>query len=243
MLKYWSRLATLPKSRLVSHCYWSLQNMKNRNDPWFTAVKQVIESSGQHNFNFLWNSQTSLHKIDPKLISKCLSHILKDSKINFLSSAVNEMDKQMKLQYFKEAKSEFTISNYLEKIGDRSSRSLLCKLRLGVLDLEVEKGRRFKTDNLGRKIQIDRSERYCKLCQTGEIEDEVHFLFSCPTLAQTRHCYLNPLFNRCTELASVSHQDKLMYLYFNENLETQELSLANTLLSKLKAARDSFLTQ
>ena len=169
--------------------------------------------------------------------------MLKDAKTRFLSDAVNEMDKQVKLHYFKEAKSEFTISKYLEKIEGRKSRCLIGKLRLGVLDLEIEKGRRFKVDNLGNKTQIDRSERFCKLCQSGEVEDEVHFLFSCPTLDKTRKTYLEPLMNMCPELTSAPHQDKLMYLFFNEDLETDELYLANTLLSKLKEARDDPLTQ
>ena len=243
MLKYWTRLATLPKSRLVSHCYWSLHNINNLKDTWFTAIKQIIESSGEHNLNFLWNSQALLDGVEPKVISKCQSQILHDAKMRFLSEAVNDMDKQVKLQYFKEAKSEFTVSKYLGEIGVRSSRSLIAKLRLGVLDLEVEKGRRFKIDHSGRKVQIPRAERYCKLCQTSEIEDEVHFLFSCPTLAQTRQEYLEPLTARCPELATASHQDKLMYLYFNEDLVTEELFLASTLLSKLKTARNNLLTQ
>ena len=242
MLKYWSRLVTLPKSRLVSHCYWSLKDLQNAKDTWFTSVKQIIELSGQHNFNFLWNSQNLLHNVDPKTISQCHSQIFKNSKINFLSGAVTDMEKQVKLQYFKEAKTEFAISNYLDTLGTRNPRSLMCKLRLGVLDLEVEKGRHFKIDSTGRKRQTERAERFCRLCHSGEIEDEVHFLFTCPTLDQTREAYLNPLINKCQELANVSHQDKLMYLYFNENLESEELTLASNLLSKLKAARDNFLT-
>ena len=243
MLKYWSRLVTLPDSRLVSHCYWSLKKQKNSKDLWLSSIKQIIESAGQRNFNFLWNSQNSLHKVDPKITSKCHSQILKTSKISFLSGAVNDMDGQTKLQFFKEGKTEFKISNFLDAIDARNARSLLCKLRLGVLDLEIESGRRFKIDDTGKKTKIDRSERFCKLCTTGEIEDEPHFLFACPALHQTRHTFLSPLFNICEELATVSHQDKLMYLYFNENIDARELSLATTLLTKLKAARDILLSQ
>ena len=78
---------------------------------------------------------------------------------------------------------------------------------------------------------------------SGEIEDEAHFLFSCPALHQTRQAYLNPLIDICEELATVSHQDKLMYLYFNENIEPRELSLAIILLTQLKAARDNLMIE
>ena len=121
MLKYWSRLTTLPKSRLVSQCYWSLYNMKNGKDTWLASIKQIIESSNQHNFNFLWNSQTLLHNVDPKIISQCQSKIFKSSKTVFLSDAVSQMEKQTKLQYFIEAKEEFTISNYIDKIELRKN--------------------------------------------------------------------------------------------------------------------------
>ena len=233
MIKYWCRIATLPKSRLVSRCYWSLFNLKNVKDKWLTSVKETIESTGQRNFNFLWKSQKELEQVDPKLIFKCQSQVLETFKHQFLSTAVNKMNEQNKLQFFREAKSEFTISNYLNILAARNSRSLLCKLRLGVLRLEVESGRKFG---------LDRAERTCKLCDSGQVEDEVHFLFSCEALRQTRETYLNPLYSKCQELSNVSHLDKLMYLFFNENLEDDELSLASTLLLKLKNARDQLLS-
>ena len=107
--------------------------------------------------------------------------------------------------------------------------------------LEVEKGRHFKTNNLGKKVQIERSKRYCRLCNNGVVEDEVHFLFSCPALTQTRQTHLDRLTNICPDLALAPHQDKLMYLYFNEDLGKEELTLATNLLSSLKDARDNYL--
>ena len=232
MLKYFCRIVTLPKSRLVSHCYWSLFNLKNVNDQWLLSVKEIIQSAGQRTFNFLWNSQKSLFQVDTRLISKCQAQALVTFKQQFLSTAVNTMAEQSKLQHFREAKTEFKISNYLNTIVIRNSRSLLCKLRLGVLKLEVE---------TGRKFGLVRAERSCKLCNSDQIEDEMHFLFSCDTLEETRQTYLNPLYTKCPQLQNVSHLDKLMYLFFNENLDEDELSLASTLLLKLNNARNQLL--
>ena len=40
MLKYWTRLITIPKSKLVSHCYWSLQGNPNSvtTDLWLKTI-------------------------------------------------------------------------------------------------------------------------------------------------------------------------------------------------------------
>ena len=47
----------------------------------------------------------------------------------------------------------------------------------------------YKSSHLG----IPRIERYCKLCQRkglNEIEDETHFLYSCPNYQELRNVYL-----------------------------------------------------
>ena len=40
----------------------------------------------------------------------------------------------------------------------------------------------------------------------------------------------------------VSHPDKLMYLYFNENISPNELSIATKMLTSLINLRDKILT-
>ena len=138
MLKYWCRLATLPKSRLVSHCYWSIYNINNVQDKWLSSIKDIILSSDQKNINFLWNSQESLYKVNHKTIKKSLVQISETLKNTYLSLAVDSMGDQSKLIYFQESKTEFTFSKYLFSIPIRSDRTSLAKLRLGVLKLEIE---------------------------------------------------------------------------------------------------------
>ena len=75
MLKYWCRLATLPKTRLAAHCYWSLYNINNVNDKWLSSIKDIISSTSQEHVNFLWNSQESLRKVNPKTINKSLKQV------------------------------------------------------------------------------------------------------------------------------------------------------------------------
>ena len=55
----------------------------------------------------------------------------------------------------------------------RYQRSLLARLLCGILPLELE---------VGRYTGVDKHLRYCRVCETGAVEDEIHFLFHCSEL-------------------------------------------------------------
>ena len=57
---------------------------------------------------------------------------------------------------------------YLDIITNRKIRVQYTKFRLSDHDLEIEKGRHMK---------VERGNRHCKLCTTGDIGDELHLLF------------------------------------------------------------------
>ena len=115
-------------------------------------------------------------------------------------------------------------------IQDREKRCLLSKLRLGVLPLEVEKGRR---------SNLLRNNRHCKLCHTEQVEDEIHFLFTCPSLAQYRQPFIVSISELQPHFANKSYYQKMSYLYFNENVPTNILEISSNLLYKLNNARDA----
>ena len=170
MLKYWGRLISLPNTRLVSHCYWSLFDNPNSTDPWAKSVKEIIFSSGQY---YIWHNQRSIGTEGPKSIKSHISYMSQNLKDQFIQKTSTKMNSESKLTHFKTAKETLSLSSYLSTIKSREKRRLLSKLRLGVLPLEIEKGRR---------SNLDRSDRLCKLCTTAQVEDEIHFLFRCPTL-------------------------------------------------------------
>ncbi len=59
----------------------------------------------------------------------------------------------------------------------RSQRSTVAKLKLGILPLQLE---------IGRWKDVALEERYYRLCQSGAIEDEFHFLMFCDKLKDVR---------------------------------------------------------
>ena len=67
------------------------------------------------------------------------------------------MNQRKKLRTYAKFKTEIKFENYLDTINDFKIRRKLTQLRLGVLDLEIERGRH------GRKPLLI-EERLCKLC-------------------------------------------------------------------------------
>ena len=77
-----------------------------------------------------------------------------------------------KLRPYVTFKQSIELEDYIHFHLHRRKRSLLAKLRLSILPLQVVTGRYDNTplDN-----------RLCKLCNLYKIEDEKHFITECPT--------------------------------------------------------------
>ena len=119
-------------------------------------------------------------------------------------------------------------------ISNRKERSLFSKLRLGILQLEIETGRHTKPIT-------ESSKRFCKLCNSNKIGNECHFLFECPALETTRKPLLENILNTHRHLIFLSSEEKTKYLFFNNQLGNPTLLTASTLLWKLFATRSALL--
>ena len=112
MLKFWFRLVTLPQNRLVSQCYWTLQNITNFHDTWLDSIKNIIDSSG---FSHIWANQKQLHQLDPHAISQVVNSIMKSLECQFLQNANSEVKEQTKLHLFSNITSSLKPAPYLTK--------------------------------------------------------------------------------------------------------------------------------
>ncbi len=84
---------------------------------------------------------------------------------------------------------------------------LLC----GILPLEVETGRFTDT-----KKEL----RFCKCCNGGKLEDEVHFLFHCDKFVEERKCLIDPLLDNSPETKGMYEYDKLKWLLDRTRVKT-----------------------
>ena len=61
-----------------------------------------------------------------------------------------------------------------------------------------------------RKSKKSENERLCKLCTTNEIENENHFMFSCPVFTQRRKDFVDSLLDiDTTNFFTLSETEKL----------------------------------
>ncbi len=67
--------------------------------------------------------------------------------------------------------------DYFKHCTSRRKRSLMAQFRIGILPLHIEIGR-FRDKRI--------NERVCLLCNSGEVENELHFLCVCTTYSNYR---------------------------------------------------------
>ena len=78
-----------------------------------------------------------------------------------------------------------------------------CSYTYGILPLEIE---------TGRYLGIKQDERLCKMCDLGEVEDEIHFLVGCSLYNKERYELLEMLRVCYSNIYNVSDLVKLKIL-------------------------------
>ena len=80
----------------------------------------------------------------------------------------------------------------------------------GILPLEVE---------VGRFARKDKEERFCTVCQTQQIEDEYHFLYTCNKLKSLRKATLKEFIPDLKSFKKLDNRDKTKILMKEENIK------------------------
>ena len=162
MLRTWNRLVKLPKDRLTYKIFqWSYE----RNSAWCRDIQEVF---------------SRCEMLDVYLNKKTCN--LSEAKKEFLKAQERQFETETlfkpKLKLYRKIKQTYNHTEaFVSNVNNRRSRSLITLLRAGCLPLEVK---------IGRWYNVPRECRICKLCTSGEVEDEVHFIFSCGALKETR---------------------------------------------------------
>ena len=95
-------------------------------------------------------------------------------------------------------KDDFAPEKYIVSNIDKYERSLCTQLRCGILPLRLE---------TGRYQNINVEMRTCQLCNNGDVEDEMHFLFACDKYSGRRQQFYNVINDR--EFDNMNNVDKL----------------------------------
>jgi hypothetical protein len=70
---------------------------------------------------------------------------------------------------------------------------------------------------LGRYQDIPRHQRLCQQCSSGEVEDEIHFLFNCSKYEPDRKELVDIILTSCPNFNSLNDIKKLEWIYNCEN--------------------------
>ena len=91
----------------------------------------------------------------------------------------------------------------------RSQRSLIAKLRLGILPINIE---------TGRYSGLPRDERFCPLCSNNEVESEAHVMLYCPLYDVPRANLFSHAQSICDRFDALSEISKIGFLTNHINM-------------------------
>jgi hypothetical protein len=70
---------------------------------------------------------------------------------------------------------------------------------------------------LGRHLNIPRTERYCLLCKSNQIEDEKHFLLHCKKFNTQRNIFNEKILNILENASYKNANNKISFLFNNKS--------------------------
>ena len=83
----------------------------------------------------------------------------------------------------------------------------ICKIRISAHPLMIERG---------RHLNIPRTEGYCLLCKSNQIEDEKHFLLHCKQCNTQRNIFNEKISNILENASYKNANNKISFLFNNK---------------------------
>ena len=167
---------------------------------WCSEIKQVFSILG---LNETYNNR-GLCDID-------------NCKENIWNIAQNDWNRQAeakpKLRTYVTFKDTLDVTDYVKRTMSRFDRSLLAKFRCGILQLHIE---------TGRFNQTKLPDRICNICNTGNIEDEFHFLCICPYYETERNDLYNYIHHKHGDFVRFNDQEKFIFLMKYHNYKVMK---------------------
>ena len=180
ILKYWLKLLHTDNVILKRIYQNSLERCKSGSkNNWANKVKTLLDTFG---FSDYWLYQNNID--ETRFISIFETRLLDCFKQTWSSDIENNRVLKSLYQYIKP---NWGLENYIRILNTKQNRSALTKIRISSHNLRIESGR------YGRQ-RIERSDRVCTVCNSGEIEDEYHFILICPAYSDFRKNYIRKYF-------------------------------------------------
>jgi len=170
MITYWSKILKGNHDKYTFHLYQL--SLELNHSKWIKAIREILDNSGN---TYIWLSQAA--DINQCWLKHAIRQTYKDHFIQQWNAVISNSSKCSTYQTYKK---DFQFENYLINLPIKY-RIILTKFRCRSHRLPIEEG-------IFRNIP--KENRYCTLCNTNEIGDELHYLTICPAFASDRKIYL-----------------------------------------------------
>ena len=199
MLRMWNRLIRTDDTRLVKKVFLWDYDLNTSN--WCSEIEQILEISNL------------LHVYHEKSIC-CLDELEKILLTENQTQWRNQCISMPKLRTYIQFKSIYCTESYVKMYLTRYERSLLAQIRSGILPLRIETGRYYNVkDDITKKMRkMKVEERTCQICNSGSIEDEIHFIFVCEFYRDARLELFNKASYNNENFNNLNNIEKLTYL-------------------------------
>ena len=199
IINFWTRLENLDSFPLLQDAYSHSKRLFVQNkSSWYGSFKQIIQSV-PHISN---NNGTKFSK-------ERVKRILREVYVNLWNEQLHESS-EGKLRTYTKFKINQGFEKYLSVMSSFELRRSITKLRVSSHHLEIESG---------RYQGIPSDQRICRQCDSGEVEDEIHFLLCCPKYSDDRHHILNSISQSCSNFSQLNNQDKFIWIMNCENTD------------------------
>ena len=141
-------------------------NVTYSKNNWALQIKIMLQNLG---LGELWTNQEHCDIFLPEIKQRILDQ--------YYQSWYSEINNSQRLASYSRIKHSFESEPYLDDTSERKYRIALSKFRLSSHNLEIE---------VGRYNNVPRSDKICRFCQMKVIENELHFLLTCPLYTNLR---------------------------------------------------------
>ena len=213
MIKYWYRLENLGSSfPLLKDAYLSSKELHAKKiSSWYGSVQTLFTKL---------HGIKDLHNASPYTFSRLSNKHMKTHYYNEWRQLMNKYS-DGKLCTYSTFKDNFGFEQYLLLLKNFEQRRNLSRFRVSAHKLRIETARYQGTL---------RQDRTCLRCNSGEIEDEKHFLFTCSKLSAERDILLQQILTTCKNFNTLTINQKMIWLMTTENV--QILSCLSNYISK-----------
>ncbi|CAB3997693.1 Hypothetical predicted protein [Paramuricea clavata] len=135
------------------------------------------ESFYANSINMLKPFYDKITNFECDIINYDTKTVVKKMKDKYVEFWRQKMINSSKLSFFCEFKNEYKMEEYLSLIQNPTIRRTFSQYRISNHKLQIERG---------RYENIPREERICKLCDSGEVENEFHFAVACQNYQHLR---------------------------------------------------------